>query len=92
MHMLFAAGASSAAAMGRRFTPLASLTWTTVAMAYLRELDNLQAWRAENLRPPPPKNPKHGKAPTRHSWAGRDPTVSQYVWHNDQQWCSCVIR
>ena len=34
-------------AMGKSFSPLASQRWTTVSMAYLKELDTLQSRRAE---------------------------------------------
>lgn len=47
---LFTRAPPPATALGRAFSPLASQRWTTVAMAYLKELDTLQTRRAEVTR------------------------------------------
>ena len=67
---VFANSPPPATAMGRTFSPLASQSWTTVAMADLRELDALQTRRTEALRVKPRFDPERarekasgGKAP-----------------------------
>lgn len=50
---VFARAPPPTTAMGRSFTPLASQKWSTIAMAYLKELDVLQTRRAEATRSRP---------------------------------------
>ena len=58
---VFANSAPAAPAKGRAFSPLASQSWTTVAMACLRELDALQTRRSEALRVEPRFGPERAK-------------------------------
>ncbi|CAE7831595.1 unnamed protein product [Symbiodinium sp. CCMP2592] len=48
---------SGPTARGRAFAPMASQRWVSVVLAHLRELDTIQARRAEHARPgrPPPQ-------------------------------------